>query len=118
MASWWVQYEIRAPRRKNIIIAYERFRELVGFKDYKSFASAHCKWVQSALEKIDAKRESQWTESIAVGSSPFIEQIKNTIGAMAKVRSIQPIEDAFELHKAQSAYNTISNPENCNIDSK
>lgn len=43
--------EIQAPRRKNIIIAYDRLRELAGFKDYESFASAHRKWVQAALKK-------------------------------------------------------------------
>jgi putative transposase len=99
--------EIRTSRRKNIIIAYERLRELAGFEDYESFVSAHRKWVQAALEEIEAKRESRWTESIAVGSSPFIERIKNAMGAMAKGRRVQPGESAFELREAQSAYNAI-----------
>jgi putative transposase len=99
--------EIQASRRKNIIIAYERLRELAGFEDYESFVSAHRKWVQAALEEIEAKRESRWTESIAVGSSPFIERIKNAMGAMAKGRRVQPGESAFELREAQSAYNAI-----------
>ena len=110
--------EIQAPRRKNIIIAYERLRELAGFKDYESFASAHLKWVQATLEDIDAKRESRWTESIAVGSSPFIERIKSAMGAMAKGRTIQPTEGAYELREAQSAYNSIYDPKNRDIDSK
>jgi putative transposase len=58
--------EIQSPLRKNVIIAYDRLRELDGFKDYASFASAHRKWVQAALEEIEAKRESRWTESIAM----------------------------------------------------
>jgi putative transposase len=57
--------EIQAPRRKNILIAYERLHRLAGFENYESFVSAHRKWVQAALEKIDAKRESRWTESVA-----------------------------------------------------
>jgi putative transposase len=72
------------PRRKNIIISCERLRELAGFENYEYFVSAHRKWVQTALEEIDAKRERRWTESIAVGSSPFIERIKKAMGAMAK----------------------------------
>ena len=101
-----------------MIIAYERLRELAGFKDYESFASAHLKWVQSALEDNDVKRASRWTESIAVGSSPFIERIKNAMGAMAKGRSIQATEGAFELREAQSAYNSIFDPKNRDIDPK
>ena len=110
--------EIQAPRRKNIIIAYEKLRESAGFKEYGSFASAHRKWVQTALEENAAKRESWWTESIAVGSSPFIERIKNTMGAMAKGRSVQPTESAFKLREAQSVYNAIFDPENRDIDPK
>ena len=102
----------------NIIITYERLRELAGFKDYESFASAHWKWVQAALEEIAAKRESRWTESIAVGSIPFIERIKNAMGAMAKGRTIQPTGGAFELREAQSAYNSIFDPKNRDIDPK
>jgi putative transposase len=107
--------EIHAPRRKNIIIAYKRLRELAGFEDYESFVSAHRKWVQAALEEINATRESRWTESIAVGGRPFIERIQSAMGAMAKGRCVQPSEDAFELREAQSDYNAILNTENRNI---
>ncbi len=113
--------EIQSPRRKNIIIAYDRLRDLAGFKDYETFASAHRKWVQAALVEIVSKRENRWTESIAVGSSPFIERIKNAMGVMAKGRSVHPTEGAegaFELREAQSAYIAIFDPDNRDIDPK
>jgi hypothetical protein len=47
-----------------------------------------------------------------VGGSPFIERIKNAMGAMAKGRSVQPTKGAFELREAQSAYNAIFGPQN------
>jgi len=68
---------------------------LAGFKDYESFVSVHRKWVQAALEETDAKRESRWTESVAVGDSLFIERIKSAMGARAKGRCVQPGEGAF-----------------------
>ena len=110
--------EIQKPRRKNIIIAYERLRELAGFEDYPSFASAHRKWVHAALQKIETKRESRWTESIAVGSGSFIEHIKNAMGAMARGRAIKPTDGAYELREEQSTYNSIFNPKNRDIDPK
>jgi putative transposase len=110
--------EIQVPRRKNIIIAYDRLRELAGFKDYESFASAHRKWVQSSLERMENKRDSRWTESIAVGSNQFAERIKTAMGAMARGRSVQSIAGACELREAQSAYNAIFDPENRDIDPK
>ena len=108
--------EIQKPRRKNVIIAYERLMALAGFEDYASFTSAHRKWVQTALEEIGAKRESRWTESIAVGSGSFIKRIKTAMGAMAKGRSVKRTERAFELREVQSAYNSIFGPINCDID--
>ncbi len=86
--------EIQAPRRKNIIIAYERLRELAGFEDYQSLVSAHRKWVQAALEKIDAKRESRWTESIAAGGRPFIERnvLKTPWEPWQKAAAFNPVK--------------------------
>ena len=75
-------------------------------------------WVQAALEEIDPKRESRWTESIAVGGRPFIERIKKAMGAMAKDRCVQPGEGAFELRETQFTYNAIFNHENRDIDPK
>jgi hypothetical protein len=51
-----------------------------------------------------------------VGSSPFIERIKNAMGALAKGRSIQSAERAFELREAQSAYNSIVEAKNRDIE--
>ncbi len=50
-----------------------------------------------------------------MGSSPFIERIKNAMGAMAKGRTIHPTEGAFELLETQSAYIAIFSPENGDI---
>jgi len=110
--------EIQVPRRKNVIIAYDRLRKLAGFKDYESFALAHRKWVQGVLEKIDTKRDSRWTESIAVGSSKFTKRIKNAMGPMARGRTIRSIDAGFELRESQSAYNAILDPKNRDIDPK
>jgi putative transposase len=111
-------HEIQKPRRKNIIIDCERLRELAGFKDYASFTAAHRNWVRLTLEDIDVKRENKWTESIAVGSGPFIERIKTAMGAMAKGRSVKPSAGAFELRETQSAYSSIFRLENSNIATK
>lgn len=92
-----------------------RLRELAGFKDDESLASTHRKWVQSSLERIENKRDSRWTESIAVGSNRFAERIKIAMGAMARGRSVQAIDGASELREPQSAYSAVFDPENHDI---
>ena len=110
--------EIQTPRRKNIIIAHDKLRALAGFEDYASFVSAHRKWVHAALKEVDAKRESRWTQSVAVGGEFFIERIKNTMGAMAKSRCVRPAKGAFELRESLSDYNSIFDLKNRDIDPK
>ena len=70
------------------------------------------------MEEIDLKRESRWTESIAVGGRPFIERIKKAMGAMTKGRCLQPGEGAFELREVQSVYNAIFDHEHRDMDPK
>jgi hypothetical protein len=70
------------------------------------------------LEESDARRESRWTEDIAVGGRPFIARIKNARGAMAKGRCVQPGDGAFGLRAAQSVYTAIFDYENRDIDPK
>jgi len=49
--------EIQHPRRKNILIDYEALSHLSGFDNFKSFQSAHRRWVQSALSDDEVQRE-------------------------------------------------------------
>ena len=81
----------------------------------KAFASAYSKWVHDLLGNNDDKRDSRWSESIAVGSSQFTKRIKTAMGAMAKGRTIRGIQDGFELRKSLSGYNAVLDTENCNI---
>ncbi len=62
----WCGYnEIQKPGRKNILIDYEKLRELAGFDSFDIFQAAHGTWVDYSLANCESKRESQWTESIA-----------------------------------------------------
>ena len=88
---------------------------MTGFKDYEGFVSAHRKWVNDLLGKNDDKRDSRWSESIAVGSIQFTKRIKTAMGAMAKGRTIRGIKDGFELRESLSGYNVVLDTENCDI---
>ena len=107
--------EIQSPRRKNVIIAYDRLRQLAGFKDYEAFVSAHRKWVHDSIRGKEDKRDSRWSASIAVGSNQFTKRIKTALGTMATGREIRGIKDGFELRESQSGYNAVLDTENCNI---
>jgi putative transposase len=52
----------------------------MGFTDLQGFQSAHKKWIEASLQVDEPERESHWSESIAVGSKSFTENVKKSLG--------------------------------------
>ena len=48
--------------------------------------------------------ESKWTQSIAVGDKPFVEQVKERLGIRAKGRKIHESGDGYQLSERQALY--------------
>ena len=96
--------EIQQPKRKNILINYERLRELLGFVTYEHVKTAHKKGVDSCLSNGDNVRDGKWTESIAVGSESFIKQVKVLMGGMAMGRKTLESGESFQLREVQYPY--------------
>ena len=96
--------EIQKPRYKCSLIAHERLRTLAGFESQDRFRSAHQRWVYDALMDGGNKRESLWTESIAVGSEQFVERVKERLCIKAKGRKIVEKENVFHLREHAIPY--------------
>lgn len=100
--------EIQAPRRKCILIDYDRLKTLCGFDDFESFQSAHRRWVEAAIGKENPQRESAWTQAVAVGSESFVGNIKKQLNALAIGRRLAPVSaDCWELKEAAIPYNSF-----------
>ena len=104
--------EIQRPRRKCVLICYETLMKLVGYTDYEAFRKAHRRWVEAALEKFDGRRQSHWTESIAVGSKKFIEMMKQQLSLQARGRRMRPLNKGMELRETTVSYNALFGLEN------
>jgi len=103
--------EIQNPRRKCILIDYEKLSYLAGYNDFEKFREAHRKWVATALSKLEKTRETQWTEAIAVGDESFVGSIKKQMQALAVGRRVRPTSSGHELKEPTVLYN-------CDFDSK
>ena len=108
--------EIQEPKRKNVLISYERLRELLGFDSYDSLKAGHRKWVEGRLENGKTLRDDKWTRSIAVGSERFIENVKSSMGTTASGRKVIEAEESFQLRETQSLYIDHFGVEKCEID--
>ena len=67
--------EIQDPKRKNGLIYYEKLRELLAIDSYDLLKKYHKGWVEEYLTNGNNSRDDKWTESIAVGSKGFIEEV-------------------------------------------
>lgn len=80
--------EIQSPRKRSSIIAYQKLAEKAGFQSYETFKDAHKEWINEALLNGHNARQSEWSESIAVGSETFTHWMKEKLGIRAKGRTI------------------------------
>jgi putative transposase len=99
--------EIQKPRRKNILIDYQKLSELTGFANYSAFQRAHQELVHDFLATCNNTRQDQWTESIAVGGEIFIKGIKDKLGALAQGRRILGKDGELQLREKIASYNAV-----------
>ena len=52
-------------------------------------------------------RQTEWTESIAIGSKSFIEAIKEKLGILAKGLRIIEKEGEIQLREEMGTYNAV-----------
>ena len=97
--------EIQSPRRKCPIIDYQKLAEKAGFQSYEKFKKAHEEWVDQALSNDQSVRQSEWSESLAVGSERYINWIKEKLGVRAIGRSpVADDGDGYQLRDPMPEY--------------
>ena len=112
-AEWEISgyNEIQNPPERYGVIDRSGLQNLCGFSDPVHFAEQHRQWVDNAIGNAENQRESFWTESIAVGSSGFIEETRVKLGSKAIGRRIEEQqEDRFVLREAPEPYGIDFNP--------
>jgi len=100
--------EIQDPPSRYRIIDLDCLIRLMGFTDLHSFQSAHKKWIEASLKMDKPEREIHWTQSIAVGSGSFIEEVKKSLGFKAKGRSITGSKGQYQIEEDTAQFGTAS----------
>jgi REP-associated tyrosine transposase len=107
--------EIQKPRRKNILIDYERLRKLLGFETYDRVITYHKRWVEDYLGNGKNIRDEKWTRSIAVGSRGFVDKVKSMLGALAIGRKSTEVGESYQLREPSVPYNAHFGAKKSNI---
>ena len=96
--------EIQQPRRKNVLINYDKLRELLAVESYDLVKRHHKGRVEEYLGEEKNSRDDKWTRSIAVGSKGFVEHVKPALGALAKGRKPKEAGEGYQLREPLAAY--------------
>lgn len=99
--------EIQEPRRKKVLIDYERLQSLVGAASYEELRSSHKGWVEEYLGSEVKTRQEEWTGSIAVGSRSFVEKVKAVLGFRAKGRNVIETSGGYQLREENAEYGDL-----------
>jgi len=104
--------EIQKPPKRYAIIDLPSLSELSGFADLGDFLKAHRQWVEHGLENGLTCRDQRWSESIAVGSLAFVENVKNQLGTKASQRDLTEAKGSYALGEPVAAYGAEFTAEN------
>jgi putative transposase len=72
------------------------------------FQKAHREWADAGSSGDIARRDNRWSESIAVGSEGFVEQVKNELGFRVQHRQVLMADGLFALREPCRLMATIS----------
>ena len=107
--------EIQEPKKKNILINYQRLTELLGFDSYEEVKTYHKRWVDDYLGNGKNIRDDKWTTSIAVGNIKFIERVKSLMGVLAIGRKSVGVGESYQLREPEAPYGAHFGAKKCDI---
>jgi len=77
---------------------------LVGSQDSKRFIEAHEAWVEEAIRMKTPGKEVHWSESVAIGTKKFVDDLKKKSEYLAQSRKRRETETALELREPSFSY--------------
>jgi REP-associated tyrosine transposase len=99
--------EIQNPPERYSIINRKTLMELFDTRNDKSFRKDHHDWVETELKNEASERNPSWSESIAVGSKHFVENIQHKLGVKALGRSVSSREGMSVLKEPHAPYKAL-----------
>lgn len=93
------------PERYRVIDVAE-LSALFGIREIHSFMQSHHQWVEEALKSDSRPRQACWSDSIAVGSERFVEEIKERLGMKSRGRVVYQEQERHLLKELMAIYHT------------
>ncbi len=113
--NWTGWGELVGERRRNRIVDIATVINVTRAGDAETFRTQYAETLESALNQAALKRESCWTESVAVGSEPFIEVVERELLSdytRKRLERIPGSEGELVLREASTAYGAENDAKN------
>lgn len=110
--------EIQTPPDRYTLIDMNTLATACGFRRITDFQHAHRAWVEEALQFNTMQREARWSESLAVGTQPFVENVKRELGLKARHRGIEEDQGSLVLRETGPAYGLVFDGDNAGLKGK
>jgi len=96
--------EIHSERKRYKLIDTKKLFQLLEIKNLESYKEIHNERIKRAIARRDLERKSQWTESIAVGSQRFADDIKSKLGVKVNYRTVEEVDGFHTLREKSVIY--------------
>ncbi len=102
--------ELQSQQQRYGVIDRAALMELLGVDDYEMLQSERKQWVDDSLNSRLGffKRDSCWTESLAVGPMDFVKSVQSSLGKKGSNRSVHRDELSCVLRESETKYMVIS----------
>lgn len=97
--------EIQGSPNRYRIIDIPKLQDLFALAGKEFFREVHKNWVKSELNNEVQKRNPLWSESVAIGSDSFVQNIQHQLGWRVKGRTITTKDEATTLQEPHVGYN-------------
>ena len=103
----WSGYcEIQSPPQRYGVIDTKVLLKIQGAGSFEQYQQMHKAWVEDELKLKQLKRDSSWTQNLAVGDKSYVENIKVALGITGVHKSVIDGNDAYALKEPVTPYTT------------
>jgi putative transposase len=110
----WVHggyHEIQGNRRRKTIVDRIALVDALEIGNADALARSHDEWITNALNSKTLHKQESWSASVAVGSSEYVQKIREGLGVKGKVRTLVENDGCFLLRESVADYSPVFDTE-------
>lgn len=101
-------HEAKHPRLRGARLDYKRLCSVLGFNSNEEFIAAREIWIDKQLVKGQLRRESHWTESVAVGNLDYALKMKRALAFKNPGRRATLEGECYAVREMASIYSALA----------